>query len=169
MGYKNSGRYKSSSVKTHRHPCKSWNSRKKCGIGKWQIAKHFDQTFFTFDDMACLSGVWEHYRSLHGVREGKGLELELKLKLKTNSCLKSLHCSVVSMSGCIVPIMDESLYELLRDMAMQKRRQPLLHAISFFMLNQDKGRNKLDNTHIRTWNARWILIDRSIAFQKSKK
>ena len=55
--------------------------------------------------------------------------------------VKSLHCSVMSMSGCIAPVMDESLYKLLRVMAMQKRRQPLLHDISFFMLNQDIRRN----------------------------
>jgi len=52
---------------------------------------------------------------------------------------KSLHCSVVSMSGCIAPIMDENLYKLLRVMAMQKRRQPNMKC-----------------------NARRILFDRSI-------
>ncbi|MEA2032016.1 MAG: hypothetical protein U9N41_00320 [Euryarchaeota archaeon] len=46
--------------------------------------------------------------------------------------------------------MDKSLLRTTEERGNAKTKAPLFHISFFFMLNQDKRRNKEDNMHIRT-------------------
>jgi hypothetical protein len=77
---------------------------------------------------------------IYGIAEKKLREaLEKESESIPDQKNKSFHCSVVSMKGCIVPVMDKRC-AVLRIVAMQsgRKKMPLVHPIYFFIRNRER-------------------------------